>query len=113
MKNVLLLVILGTAWPVLFRLFGLYDVRRIQHLRSEFGRLSAAVTAGTGLACIFPLTSVSGTLKLAHLPLFWLAALALCLLVRTGRRLVVRAGQRRVRRTLIVGTGPLGAACLP
>jgi len=107
-KNALLLVFLGTAWPVLFHLFGLYDVRRIQHLRSEFGRLSAAVTAGTGLACIFPLTSVSRTLTLAHLPLFWLTALALCLLVRTGRRLVVRAGQRQVRRTLIVGTGPLG-----
>jgi exopolysaccharide biosynthesis polyprenyl glycosylphosphotransferase len=106
-KNVLLLIFLSTAWPLLFRGFGLYSVRKVQSLRSEFGRLAAAVTVGTGLACVFPLTSVSGTMKLDHLPYFWAASLTGCVLVRAGRRFAVRAGHRRVRRTLIVGTGPL------
>jgi exopolysaccharide biosynthesis polyprenyl glycosylphosphotransferase len=106
-KNVLLLVFLGTAWPILFHLFGLYQVRRIQHLGSEMSRLVLATTAGCGLAVIVPLTSVSGSMTIGNLRHFWLTSLAFLLVVRTGRRAVENARHRQVRRTLIVGTGRL------
>ena len=106
-KNVLLLIFLGTAWPAVFHLFRLYDARHLHRLGSEAGRLVAATTAGSGLALVFPLTSVSGTLTVGDIRHFWLAALGLCLLVRTGRRAVNRARHREVRRAIIVGTGRL------
>jgi exopolysaccharide biosynthesis polyprenyl glycosylphosphotransferase len=106
-KNILLLIFLATAWPIVFRLFGLYDERRVRRFRSEAGRLAAATTAGSGLAFAFPLLSVSGTISVWHLPHFWLAALVLGLLARTGRRAVDRARHRHTRRAIIVGTGRL------
>jgi exopolysaccharide biosynthesis polyprenyl glycosylphosphotransferase len=104
-KNILLLVFLASAWPAVFRLFGLYEARRLRQIRSEFGRLLAASILGCGLALVFPLTSVSGSFQLAQLQDFWLTSLALGLLVRTGRRAVVRTPP--VPRVLIVGTGRL------
>ena len=106
-KNVLLLIFLGTAWPALFHVFRLYDARRLRHRGSELSRLVAATTVGSGLALVFPLTSVSGTLSVGDVRHFWLAALALCLMVRIGRRAVDRARYRQVRRALIVGAGRL------
>ena len=60
-KNVLLLILLATAWPV-----GLPPLRSLRgstsrHFGSEAGRLVAATTAGSGLALAFPLTSTTGT----------------------------------------------------
>ena len=106
-KNVLLLIILAVVWPALFRLFGLYEARLVQQLRSEVGRLVLATATGTALAAVFPLTSVSGSLALGDMPRFWLASFGLCLLVRSGRRAVDRAQNGHVRRALIVGTGRL------
>ncbi len=111
-KNVLLLIFLTTAWPVVFHLFGLYDARNIRRIGSEAWRLLAATSAGCGLALVFPLTSVSGAITFGDLKHFWLASLGLCLLVRTGRRAVARTRQRHVRRTLIVGTGRLARRAL-
>ncbi len=106
-KNILLLIFLAAAWPVVFHVLGLYEVRRLRQFKTEAGRLVVATTAGSGLASVVPLTSVSGTVTLGDLPLFWLAALALCLLMRTGRRAVDRARHPHVRRVLIIGTGRL------
>ena len=106
-KNVLLLILLATAWPLIFHVFGLYEAQHVRRLRSEFGRLVAATTAGTGLALVFPLTSVTGTVAVSDLPHFWVTSLALCLLVRIGRRAAERARHRQVRRTLVIGTGRL------
>ena len=106
-KNVLLLILLATAWPLIFHVFGLYEAQHVRRLRSEFGRLVAATTAGTGLALLFPLTSATGTVTVSDLPHFWVTSLALCLLVRIGRRAVERARHRQVRRTLVIGTGRL------
>jgi exopolysaccharide biosynthesis polyprenyl glycosylphosphotransferase len=104
-KNLLLLVFLALAWPIVFRLFGLYDAQRLRRVRSEVGRLIAATATGAGLAFVFPLTSVSGSFTVGDLRHFWVTAFALALLVRTGRRAV--ADSHRVRRVLIVGTGRL------
>ena len=105
-KNVLLLILLATAWPLIFHLFGLYEAR-VWHFGSEARRLIAATTVGSALALVFPLTSMTGTVTVGRLPYFWLASLTLCLLVRTGRRAVDRARHRQSRRALIVGTGHL------
>jgi len=106
-KNILLLVLLATVWPLIFHLLGLYEVRRLQHFASEARRVVAATALGSGLALVFPLTTVSGTVTFADVPRFWLAALGLCLVARAGRRAAGRAGRPHVRRTLIVGTGRL------
>jgi exopolysaccharide biosynthesis polyprenyl glycosylphosphotransferase len=103
-KNVLLLLFLATAWPLLFHLFGLYQTRRFP---SEARRLIAATTAGTALALVFPLTSSTGTVTVWQIPYFWLAQLSLCLLVRAGKRAVEYARTRQSRRALIIGTGDL------
>ena len=113
-KNILLLIFLAAAWPVVFHLFGLYEARRLRQFRTEAGRLVVATTAGSGLASVFPLTSVTGTVTVwATCRIFWLASLALCLLVRTGRRAVDRARHRHVRRALIIGTGRLARRVVP
>jgi exopolysaccharide biosynthesis polyprenyl glycosylphosphotransferase len=106
-KNLLLLIFLATAWPMMFRLLGLYEARRVHHLRSEAGRLLAAVTVGCGMALLIPLMSVSGSVTIWDLRHFWLVSLGLCMLVRIGRRSVDRAYHPHIRRTLIVGTGRL------
>src|SRR6186713_683084 len=67
-KNVLLLLFLATAWPLVFHLFGLYEARVCRNFRSEVGRLIAATTAGSGLALVFPLTSTTGTVTVWQLP---------------------------------------------
>jgi exopolysaccharide biosynthesis polyprenyl glycosylphosphotransferase len=106
-KNILLLILLATTWPVIFQLFGLYEVRKVRRFGSEVARLVAATVVGSSLGLVFPLTSVTGRVTAGDVPRFWLASLALCLLMRTGRRVVDRARHRHVRRALIVGTGNL------
>jgi exopolysaccharide biosynthesis polyprenyl glycosylphosphotransferase len=106
-KNVLLLIFLASAWPVVFYLFGLYEARRVRELGSEAPRLVGAVTAGSGLAVVFPLTSITGMITVGDIRHFWLVALGLCLLVRASWRAVDTVRHRQARRTLIVGTGRL------
>jgi exopolysaccharide biosynthesis polyprenyl glycosylphosphotransferase len=106
-KNVLLLIFLATAWPLIFHLFGLYDARRVRRLGSEVGRLAAATTAGSALALAFPVTSVSGTMTVWSLPYFWLASFGVGLLLRASRRGVERVRHRQPRQALVIGTGPL------
>jgi exopolysaccharide biosynthesis polyprenyl glycosylphosphotransferase len=106
-KNLLLVLLLAAAWPVIFRVFGLYHVRHLRRFSEEARRIAGATAVGTGLAVLIPLTSVSGSIELSDLPYFWAAALASGLLVRGGRRAIVHAGHRRPRRVLIVGAGRL------
>src|SRR4029453_5151395 len=79
-KNVLLLILVATAWPFIFHVFGLYQARICRHFGSEARRLVAATTVGSGLALVFPLTSHTGTVAAWQMPYFWLAQLTLCLL---------------------------------
>lgn len=106
-KNILLLILLAMAWPGVFHLFGLYEVRNARNFRSEIARLFAATVAGSVLSLAFPLTSISGRVTVADVPRFWFLSFTLCLMLRTGRRAIARARHRHVRRTLIVGTGHL------
>jgi len=111
-KNVLLLIFLAAAWPVVFHAFGLYDARRVRRFGTEGSRLITATAVGSALAIVFPLTSVTGTVTFAQVPYFWPSTLALCLLVRIGRRMADRLFVRQARRTLIVGTGRLAKRAL-
>jgi exopolysaccharide biosynthesis polyprenyl glycosylphosphotransferase len=106
-KNILLLNLLATAWPAVFHIFGLYEVRSVRRFGSEILRLVGATFVGSGLALAFPLTSVSGKVTVAAMPRFWLVSLGLCLAIRLARRAVDPAPDRHVRRALIVGTGRL------
>ena len=106
-KNILLLIAFGTAWPALFQLFRLYEARVLQQFGSEIRRLFLATSAGTAVALVFPLTSATGSVTVGDLRHFWLVSFALCLLVRVGRRVLDRAHNGHVRRTIIVGTGRL------
>jgi exopolysaccharide biosynthesis polyprenyl glycosylphosphotransferase len=108
-KNILQLTALAIAWPAVFHLFGLYEAQRARHFGSEARRLLAAATAASGLALVFPITSVSRSITLWDVPYFWLAAIVLGLTVRGGRRAVEHAQRRQARRTLIVGTGRLAS----
>jgi exopolysaccharide biosynthesis polyprenyl glycosylphosphotransferase len=111
-KNVLLLIFLAAAWPVVFQFFGLYDARRVRRFGAEASRLITATAVGSALAIVFPLTSVTGTVTFSQVPYFWPASLALCLLVRIGRRVADRMLLRPARRTLIIGTGRLARRAL-
>jgi exopolysaccharide biosynthesis polyprenyl glycosylphosphotransferase len=106
-KNVLLLILLATAWPLVFHLFGLYRASVCRHPGSEVRRLIAATTAGCGLALVFPLMSTTGTVTVWQIPYFGLTQLTLCLLVRVSRRAAADASRRHSRRALIIGTGHL------
>lgn len=106
-KNVLLLIFLATAWPLVFYLFGLYRTRWLDRFETEAAGLVGATSIGSLAAFVFPLTSVSGSLSINDIRQFWATSLALCLLVRTVRRFVDPTRQQHVRRTLIVGTGRL------
>ena len=106
-KNILLLIAFGTAWPVLFQRFRLYEARVLQQFGSEIRQLFLATGAGTAVALVFPLTSGTGSVTVGDLRHFWLVSFALCLLVRVGRRVLDHAHNDHVRRTIIVGTGRL------
>ncbi len=107
-KNIVLLLFLASAWPVVFHLFRLYEAQRLQHqFGSEAPRLAAATLVGSGLAAVFPMTSGPGSLTIPDLRHFWVASFTFCLLVRAVWRAVDRARHRQVKRALIVGTGPL------
>jgi exopolysaccharide biosynthesis polyprenyl glycosylphosphotransferase len=106
-KNVLLILLLSTAWPLVFYFLGLYEARRVNDFRSEASRLVGAATIGAAIAFVFPATSVTGSMTLWSLPWFWLSSVGLCMLVRGGRRAFYNVSRRQRRRALIVGTGPL------
>ena len=108
-KNILLLIALAIAWPTVFHLFRLYDAQRVREFGAEARRLLAATTAASGVALIFPITSVSGSITLWDVPYFWLAVMALGLAVRGARRVMEHANFRQARRTVIVGTGQLAS----
>ncbi|HEU5255403.1 MAG TPA: sugar transferase [Vicinamibacterales bacterium] len=108
-KNILQLTALAIAWPAVFHLFGLYEAQRVRQFGSEARRLLAAATAASVVALVFPFTSVSRSITLWDVPLFWLAAIVLGLTVRGGRQAVEHAHRRQARRTLIVGTGRLAS----
>src|SRR5687768_11597665 len=108
-KNVALLATLVTTWPLIFRLFGLYDEDQLTTWRHETTRTAAACSIGSWLALLFSLTSVGEGFQVQHVVAFWSAAVAGMVSLRGARRLLARRGATP-RRVIIVGTGPRGVA---
>ena len=108
-KNVVLLATLVTTWPLIFRVFGLYDEDQLTTWLHETARTAAACSIGSWLALLFSLTSASERFQVQQVIAFWITAVAGMVIFRGLRRLIAR--RRAVpRRVIIVGTGPRGIA---
>jgi exopolysaccharide biosynthesis polyprenyl glycosylphosphotransferase len=108
-KNVVLLTILVSTWPLIFRLFGLYDEDQLPTWLHETTRAAAACSIGSWLALLFAFTSVSERFQVQQVIAFWIAAVAGMVILRGLRRLIAQR-QATPRRVIIVGTGPRGIA---
>ncbi len=109
-KNVILLASFGLSWPALLWICGLYDPDRLRSGRGELPRILLASAVAGVLALVFPLTSRSGAARPVHALLFAVLVAPAALGVRSCVR-AARDSRRRsqVRRTLIVGSGPIAA----
>jgi exopolysaccharide biosynthesis polyprenyl glycosylphosphotransferase len=108
-KNILLLATLVTIWPLIFRLFALYDEERLSTWLEEAGRTAAACSIGSWLALLCALTSVSESFQVWQVIDFWVASVTGLVFLRSLRRLIMRH-RALPRRVIIVGTGPRGIA---
>ncbi len=109
-KNVVLLGAFGFAWPLLLWSCGLYDAERLENGRGEWPRILVASAVAGGLALAFPLTSRSGAAQPVHALLFAVLVAPAAVGVRAAVRAARAAGRRgQLRRTLIVGSGPIAA----
>jgi exopolysaccharide biosynthesis polyprenyl glycosylphosphotransferase len=106
-KNCLLVVVFSAGWFLTCRWAGLYNWTLIRNRRKERVRVWAAVTAGTVVAVIFPLTSVSGAFRINVLLPFLGLGTALMLLGRRTLRSMAGLGASQPRNIMIVGTGPI------
>lgn len=106
-KNVLLSAGSVAAWVAVLLACRVYDRRVLRSRRSEAIRIIAACSFMTGLALVFPLTSVSGGVTFRHLGYLWVGLVSISLSLRTVRRLMAqRSRTRPPRRVVIVGTDP-------
>jgi exopolysaccharide biosynthesis polyprenyl glycosylphosphotransferase len=104
-RNLLYVVGFALAWRVLCTALGLYDWNRVRIPLNEFYRVLAASTAGSAVALVFPLISVTGAFKIGTVFSFWASSVV----VLVGARLMMRSLALRRDRTqdvVIVGTGP-------
>jgi exopolysaccharide biosynthesis polyprenyl glycosylphosphotransferase len=105
LRNVLLLAMMAVAWPLIFRLCGLYTASAIRQPWSERLRVGAACSLGSMLALVIPVLSRGGGMKPMSVVYFWLVTSVATLALREVRRTIL-FGSRTERRVLIVGTGP-------
>jgi len=103
LKNVLLLLLFASVWPLVFGITGLYRARRIRRTHEEAARVFAGCALGAVVAVGFAVTS-RGDFRFADVGLFWAIATAATLTLR-GLRRALLAGKRHLRRVLVVGSG--------
>jgi exopolysaccharide biosynthesis polyprenyl glycosylphosphotransferase len=105
-RNLLLVLGYAAAWRLICVLMGLYDEKRIGDRAAEARRILMAVTAGSLLALVFPLISV--TRAFSHMAIFfyWIGSAASMLLFRAGLRALLHAPLPKGHDVLIVGSGP-------
>ena len=106
-KNVLLCLAFVGASIAILRACRVYDARAVRALRSEIARIFLACSLCAALALVFPLTSVSGGVRVRHLTYLWAGLAASELAIRFTRRLLVRRSRAGApTRVIIAGTGP-------
>lgn len=110
-KNVLLCVLFTGACAAILRACSVYDLRSVRQRSAELIRIISASSICTGLACVFPLSSVNGGVRWEHLTFLWYGLVATEVGIRGVRRAVARRGRaREPRRVIIAGTGPRALA---
>ncbi len=109
-KNLLLLVAFGIAWPAVMMACGLYAPGRVRSGEGDWLRLVLAGAVGCGLAMVFPLTSRSGLVGPWHVFFFGVVVVPAAGLLRATVRGVDRHRHlSRPRHVVIVGSGPIAA----
>jgi exopolysaccharide biosynthesis polyprenyl glycosylphosphotransferase len=106
--NLLTLGLFGFLWQLLFLSFGLYETVEPRTLRTEAPSVVAACTLGA-LVTLLPVHwSRSGAYSLRVVLIAWPLTVAVTLYVRFCLRVIAeRAQTSRVKRVVIVGSGPL------
>jgi exopolysaccharide biosynthesis polyprenyl glycosylphosphotransferase len=103
LRNVLLLSVLATAWPLILHSRGLYNSARIRSAADERMRVIGACTLGSAAAVIIASIGAAGEFAIRDLVYFWLLTSSGTLALReVHRRLIRRPYHRRV---LLVGSG--------
>jgi exopolysaccharide biosynthesis polyprenyl glycosylphosphotransferase len=105
MRNLLLVVGYAAAWRLICVVAGLYDEKRIRDGRSETLRVLAAVTAGSMVALIFPLISVTRAFSNLAILYYWIGSTGSMLGFRAAYRALLKPRLPR-QDVLIVGSGP-------
>ena len=109
LANVLLLLSLTFAWPLIFGAFGLYRLHELHSTTIEVGRIGKACTLGSAFAVLLALTSESGAFGLASVLIFWMTASMGTAGARAAGRRLLRATARlatNAQYVIIAGTGP-------
>ncbi len=110
LKNLFLVLGFAVAWRLLCTVVGLYDPRVFEDPALERRRVLAAVTAGSMVALVFPLISVTHAFDYLAVVYFWFGAVAGMLVLRGGIRALWEAGAPKAQDVLIVGSGPRALA---
>lgn len=108
-KNLLLLTGFCFLWQSLCRLCKLYDLAGLGSYRQEAARVTTACTLGSLCLTSFIISDVLVALPLQAAAYFWPTAIATTLIVRHITHVLNpewTSSGRRVRRLLIVGSGP-------
>jgi exopolysaccharide biosynthesis polyprenyl glycosylphosphotransferase len=106
--NLLTLGLFGFAWQLLFLLFGLYERAEPRALRTEAPSVVAACTLGALVSLLPVRWSDSGAYSLRVVLIAWPLTVAVTLYVRFWLRVIAeRVHTTRVKRVVIVGSGPL------
>jgi len=107
LKSVLLLLVFGVLWRLIFMACGLYDWDQIRTVGAEARRIALACSLAAAVALVFPLTTVSGAFGYYTLLGFWLGVLVAVPLTRLGLYVVAnRTNLEDIREVIIVGRGP-------
>ena len=106
--NLLTLALFGFAWQLLFSLFGLYESVEPRSLRTEAPSVVAACTLGALVSMLPVHWSRSGAYSLRVVLIAWPLTVAVTLYARFWLRVIAeRVQTSRVKRVVIVGSGPL------
>jgi exopolysaccharide biosynthesis polyprenyl glycosylphosphotransferase len=110
LRNVLLLAMIITSWPLVFRTCGLYLERSGRSWRLEMRQIACAMAICAATASVFVFDSISRALPPHALLTLWATGTGLLMAHRGGVRVVMGWRRRRQRqRVLIVGTGAQAA----
>jgi exopolysaccharide biosynthesis polyprenyl glycosylphosphotransferase len=106
-KNVFLCLGFGAGCVAILLMCRVYDARAVRLRQSEAARILLAASLCTGLALVFPATSLGGGVEFHQLSYLWSGLMGAEIVLRGARRVIARRSRERPpRRVIIAGTGP-------